>query len=259
MRLDGKVTVITGAAQGIGLGCAEEFAAHGAKVVLSDVLAEKCDEEAARIAGEFGVEAISIPCDVSKEADVDGLFQKTVDHFGTLDIAVANAGVIKAGSILDLSPEDFDQVLGVNLRGVFLTGQTAAKIMVDKGVKGAIVNMASTNAVVAIPNQLAYVTSKGGVVQLTKAMALALAEHGIRVNGIGPGSIMTDVLKSVMNDDAARKMILSRTPLRRIGDPREIGQVAVFLASEYASYLTGQTIYPDGGRLSLNYVVPVDD
>lgn len=259
MKLDGKVTVITGAAQGIGLGCAEEFAAHGANVVLSDVLAKKCKAEAARIAGEFGVEAIAIPCDVSKEADVKALFKQTVDHFGTLDIAVANAGVIKAGSILDLSPEDFDQVLGVNLRGVFLTGQAAAKIMVDKGIKGAIVNMASTNAVVAIPNQLAYVTSKGGVVQLTKAMALALAEHGIRVNGIGPGSIMTDVLKSVMNDDAARKMILSRTPLRRIGDPREIGQVAVFLASEYASYLTGQTIYPDGGRLSLNYVVPVDD
>ena len=259
MRLDGKVAVITGAAQGIGLGCAEEFAAHGAKVVLSDVLADKCAAEARRIADEFGVDTLSIPCDVSQEAQVKALFEKTVDTFGTLDIAVANAGVIKAGSILDLSAEDFDQVLGVNLRGVFLTGQAAAKTMVAQGVKGAIVNMASTNAVVAIPNQLAYVTSKGGVVQLTKAMALALAEHDIRVNGIGPGSIMTDVLKSVMNDDAARKMILSRTPLRRIGDPREIGQVAVFLASDYASYLTGQTIYPDGGRLSLNYVVPVED
>lgn len=259
MRLDGKVAVITGAAQGIGLGCAEEFAAHGAKVVLSDVLAEKCDEEARRIATEFGVDAVSIPCDVSQEAQVKALFEKTIDAFGTLDIAVANAGVIKAGSILDLPPEDFDQVMGVNLRGVFLTGQAAAKTMVAHGVKGVIVNMASTNAVVAIPNQLAYVTSKGGVVQMTKAMALALAEHGIRVNGIGPGSIMTDVLKSVMNDEAARKMILSRTPLRRIGDPREIGQVAVFLASDYASYLTGQTIYPDGGRLSLNYVVPVED
>ena len=174
-------------------------------------------------------------------------------------MTVANAGIIKAGSILELSADDFDQVMGVNLRGVFLTGQAAAKTMVAKGVKGAIVNMASTNAVVAIPNQVAYVTSKGGVVQLTKAMALGLAEHGIRVNGIGPGSIMTDVLKSVMNDEAARNMILSRTPLRRIGDPREIGQVAVFLASDYASYLTGQTIYPDGGRLSLNYVVPVED
>ena len=259
MRLDGKVTVITGAAQGIGLGCAEEFAAHGAKVVLSDILAETCEDEAQRIANEFGVETLAIPCDVSKEGDVAALFDKTVNHFGTLDVTVANAGIIKAGSILELSPDDFDQVMGVNLRGVFLTGQAAAKTMVAKGVKGAIVNMASTNAVVAIPNQVAYVTSKGGVVQLTKAMALGLAEHGIRVNGIGPGSIMTDVLKSVMNDEAARKMILSRTPLRRIGDPREIGQVAVFLASEYASYLTGQTIYPDGGRLSLNYVVPVED
>ncbi len=259
MRLDGKVTVITGAAQGIGLGCAEEFAAHGAKVVLSDVLADRCEEEAQRIAAEFGVETLAIHCDVSKQDDVDALFEKALDHFGTLDVTVANAGIIKAGSILELSADDFDQVMGVNLRGVFLTGQAAAKTMVAKGVKGAIVNMASTNAVVAIPNQVAYVTSKGGVVQLTKAMALGLAEHGIRVNGIGPGSIMTDVLKSVMNDEAARNMILSRTPLRRIGDPREIGQVAVFLASDYASYLTGQTIYPDGGRLSLNYVVPVED
>ncbi len=259
MKLDGKVAVITGAAQGIGLGCAEEFAAHGARLVLSDILADKCAQEAARIGREFGVDAISVPCDVSKEDEVAARFAEAQKRFGTVDVAVANAGIIKAGSILDLSPEDFDAVLGVNLRGVFLTGQAAARLMVDQGVKGSIINMASTNAVVAIPNQLAYVTSKGGVVQLTKAMALALAEHGIRVNGIGPGSIMTDVLKTVMNDDEARKMILSRTPLRRIGDPREIGQVAVFLASDYASYLTGQTIYPDGGRLSLNYVVPVDD
>lgn len=259
MRLDGKIAVITGAAQGIGLGCAEEFAAHGANLIMSDILEERCATEAKRIAAEFGVEVHAMACDVSQEADIAKLFDSCLEKFGTLDIAVANAGIIKAGSILDLSPADFDTVMGVNLRGVFLTGQIAAKTMVKLDVKGSIINMASTNAVVAIPNQVAYVTSKGGVVQLTKAMALGLAEHGIRVNGIGPGSIMTDVLKSVMNDDDARRMILSRTPLRRIGEPREIGQVAVFLASEYASYLTGQTIYPDGGRLSLNYVVPVEE
>jgi NAD(P)-dependent dehydrogenase (short-subunit alcohol dehydrogenase family) len=128
--------------------------------------------------------------------------------------------------------------------------------MVKQG-KGAIVNMSSTNAVVAIPNQVPYATSKGGVNQLTKVMALALADKGVRVNAIGPGSILTDLLKTVMSDEAARQKILSRTPMGRCGEPAEIAKVALFLASDEASYLTGQTIYPDGGRLALNYTVPV--
>jgi glucose 1-dehydrogenase len=139
---------------------------------------------------------------------------------------------------------------------VFLVGQAAARAMVAQG-KGAIVNMSSTNAVVAIPNQVPYATSKGGVNQLTKVMALALADKGVRVNAIGPGSILTDLLKTVMQDEAARRKILSRTPMGRCGEPSEIAKVALFLASDDASYLTGQTIYPDGGRLALNYTVPV--
>ena len=122
---------------------------------------------------------------------------------------------------------------------------------------GAIINMSSINAVMAIPAQLAYVTSKGALAQLTKAMALGLAPHGIRVNAIGPGTIATDILKGVMTDDQAKNRILSRTPLGRFGEPEEIAKVAVFLAGDDASYITGQTIYPDGGRLALNYTVPV--
>jgi NAD(P)-dependent dehydrogenase (short-subunit alcohol dehydrogenase family) len=259
MKLDNKVAIVTGAARGIGLACAEEFAAHGAHVMLSDVLEDQCDSEARRIAQEFGVKTESIRCDVANKQDVDNLITETLNKFGTLDIAVANAGIAKAGTILDLDAEDFDEVLAINLRGVFLTGQAAAKVMVAKGVKGSIVNMSSTNAVVAIPNQLAYVTSKGGVSQLTKAMAIGLAEHGIRVNAIGPGSIMTDILRSVAADKTAMRELLSRTPLRRIGKPDEVGKVAVFLSSEYASYITGQTIYPDGGRLALNITVPVEE
>jgi NAD(P)-dependent dehydrogenase (short-subunit alcohol dehydrogenase family) len=114
-------------------------------------------------------------------------------------------------------------------------------------------------AVLSIPHQLAYVTSKGGLAQLTRVSALALAEHGIRVNAIGPGSIMTDLLKHVMSDEAARRMILSRTPMRRVGAPEEIASIALFLASSLSSYVTGQTIYADGGRMPLNYVVPVDE
>ena len=157
---------------------------------------------------------------------------------------------------LELEEADFDAVLRVNLKGAFLVGQAAAREMAKRG-GGAIVNMSSLNAVLAIPNQIPYVVSKGGINQLTKVMALALADKNIRVNAIGPGSIMTDILKGVMTDEAARAMILSRTPLGRIGEPEEVAKVALFLASDDASYVTGQCIYPDGGRLALNYTVPV--
>ncbi len=150
-------------------------------------------------------------------------------------------------------------MLRVNLKGVFLTGQAAARQMVAQGTGGTIVNMSSVNAVMAIPTITPYVVAKGGVNQLTKVMALALADKGIRVNAIGPGSILTDVFKQVVNDEAAVNTILSRTPLGRVGEPEEVAKVAVFLASEDSSYITGQTIYPDGGRLALNYTVPVKE
>ncbi|MCB1429502.1 MAG: SDR family oxidoreductase, partial [Nitratireductor sp.] len=152
-------------------------------------------------------------------------------------------------------------VLAVNLKGAFLCGQAVARQMVDQ-VKagrepGAIINMSSVNAVFAIANQVPYSVSKGGINQLTKVMSLSLASHGIRVNAIGPGSIMTQIFQSVANDKAAMDRILSRTPLGRVGDPAEIAGIALFLASADASYITGQTIYADGGRLPLNYTVPV--
>ncbi|MGH6913644.1 MAG: SDR family NAD(P)-dependent oxidoreductase, partial [Geminicoccales bacterium] len=161
---------------------------------------------------------------------------------------------IKTAAFLDISEADFDAVLRVNLKGVFLVGQAAARAMVAQG-KGVIVNMSSVNAMVAIANQVPYVTSKGAINQLTKVMALALADKGVRVNAVGPGSILTDLLKVVMDDDAARRKILSRTPMGRCGEPREVAQVVAFLASDDASYLTGQCLYPDGGRLALNYTV----
>jgi NAD(P)-dependent dehydrogenase (short-subunit alcohol dehydrogenase family) len=154
-------------------------------------------------------------------------------------------------------------VLRVNLKGVFLVGQAVARQMVKQiaagGAPGAIVNMSSINAVVAIAGLAAYSASKGGINQLTKVMALSLAPHGIRVNAIGPGSIMTDMLASITTDKAARHRVLSRTPLGRVGDPSEIASIAAFLVSDDASYVTGQTIYADGGRLPLNYTVAVKD
>ncbi len=258
MRLKDKVAVVTGGAQGIGRACAERFAAEGARVVIADIDDEKGSAAADAINAahaDGGEVAAFVPCDVGDGSQVKAMIEATVERFGGLDICLSNAGIIHTAGFLDIAEADFDRVLRVNLKGVFLTGQAAARRMAARG-GGVIINMSSVNAVLAIPDQVPYVTAKGGVKQLTKVMALALAPHGIRVNAIGPGSIMTDMLKVVMHDAAARTKILSRTPMGRCGEVDEVAAVAAFLASDDASYLTGQTIYPDGGRLSLNYTVP---
>ena len=257
ISLEGRNAIVTGAARGIGAACALAFARHGANLVLGDVLEEACAETAGRIRRRPG-------CRRGREGRREpgrGLRRSPgwacTEHFGNCDILLNNAGIIMPGSILDGALEDFDRVLSVNLRGTYMMSRLVARHMVERGVKGAIINMSSTNAVVTIPNQLAYAVSKGGVAQLTKVMAMALAPHDIRVNAIGPGSIATDMLAAVMADEQGRRTILSRTPMGRIGEPEEVASVAVFLASDYASYLTAETIYPDGGRLALNYTVPL--
>ncbi len=256
MRLKDKVTVVTGAAAGIGLACAQRFAGEGAKVVLSDIDGDK-GAAAAQAIAETGAEARFVPCDVGDKAQVDALIVAAVAAYGGLDCAIANAGIVHACDFLELAEEDFDRVIRVNLKGVFLTGQAAARQMVAQGRGGTIINMSSVNAVMAIPAIAPYVAAKGGVNQLTKVMALSLVDHGIRVNAIGPGSILTEVFKSVATDRAAMNKILSRTPMGRVGEPDEVASVALFLACEDSSYITGQTIYPDGGRMALNYTVPV--
>jgi NAD(P)-dependent dehydrogenase (short-subunit alcohol dehydrogenase family) len=251
MRLKDKIAIITGAAQGIGLGVARLFAAEGAQVVLAD-----WDDQHGRAAASQIREAVFIPCDVGDATQARQLVVQTANQFGRVDVCVNNAGIIRAADVLEVTEEDFDAVLRVNLKGAFLVAQAAAREMVKQGA-GSIINMSSVNAVMAIPNQLPYNVSKGGLNQLTRVMAVALASRGVRVNAIGPGSIMTDMLKIVMNDEAARQTILSRTPMGRCGEVEEIARVALFLASDESSYLTGQVIYADGGRLPLNYVVPV--
>ena len=257
MRFADQVVIVTGGAQGIGRACVEAFAAEGAAVVVADVDAQSGERTAAAIEAQGG-RAAFIQTDVGDASQAQRLVDRTLAAFGRLDVLINNAGIIKTAEFLEISEADFDAVLRVNLKGVFLVGQAAARAMVGQG-KGAIVNMSSANAVVAIANQVPYVTSKGAVNQLTKVMALALADKGVRVNAIGPGSILTDLLKVVMSDEAARRRILSRTPLGRCGEASEVAKVALFLASDDASYLTGQCIYPDGGRLALNYTVPVPD
>ncbi|MFK3667759.1 SDR family NAD(P)-dependent oxidoreductase [Ochrobactrum teleogrylli] len=256
MQLEGKVAIVTGAARGIGYAIAKRFLMDGASVVLSDI-DNTATLQAVKDLEQFG-DARAMAADVGDKLDIHNLMTYTVTNLGEIDILVNNAGIVHKADFLDLKEEDFDRVMRVNLKGAFLCGQAVAKRMVARveagGEAGTIINMSSINAIFGLPDQLAYSVSKGGLSQLTRTMAVALAKWGIRVNAIGPGSIQTDMLSAVNTDAEARKTILSRTPLGRIGDPGEIASIASFLASRDASYITGQTIYADGGRLPLSYL-----
>ncbi|TDH37801.1 SDR family oxidoreductase [Pseudohoeflea suaedae] len=261
MRLDGETAIVTGGAKGIGLAIARRLAEEGAKVVIADVDVEAGKQAERDLAAVGTVEFVE--ADVSERLDVHNLITAAVDNHGPLGILVNNAGIVHQADFLEIEEEDFDRVIWVNLKSAFLCGQAAARQMVkqlEDGVKpGRIINMSSINDTVALPNQVPYSVSKGAVKQLTRVMALALAPHGIRVNAIGPGSIMTDMLAAVNNDPDAKNRILSRTPIGRVGEASEIASVAAFLASDDSSYMTGQVVYVDGGRLPLNYTVPVRD
>ncbi|KAL4434138.1 hypothetical protein ABPG75_000579 [Micractinium tetrahymenae] len=256
--LANKVALITGGAKGIGYACAQALGRAGAKVLLADVDTAALTKAEQELRGE-GIAASTAVCDVGDKAQVEAAVAAAVSAFGSLDVAVCNAGIVRAAGFLEMSEEDFDAVIRVNLKGIFLTGQAAARQMVAQGRGGAIVTMSSVNGLTAIPSICGYNASKGGVNNLTRCMALALAPHKIRVNAVGPGSIRTDVLASVVSDKAAMDKVLSRTPMLRVAEPIEVGNVVKFLCSDDASYMTGQVVYVDGGRLALNYTVPVPE
>ena len=247
-RLSGKRAVVTGAAQGIGRAIAAAFVAEGAEIMLADI------DAAGVAAAAQALGQASMMVDVAQKSELDRLFVQVAAQWGGLDILVNNAGVTHAAELDELTEEDFDRVFAINLKAALWGTQAAARLMPPGS---AVVNISSVNAVLAIPNQIPYAVSKAALKQLTNVTALALAPQGIRVNAIGPGSIMTDMLAGIMTDQAAQDRIMSRTPLGRCGEPEEVAAVAVFLASSESSYITGQTIYPDGGRLGLNYTVPL--
>lgn len=254
--LQGKVSIITGAANGIGQACARLFAQQGAKVVLADIQDAQGQALAQELQGQ-GHQAIFVHCDVGLKADVDALVQQVLVEHGRIDVLVSNAGIFKAAPFLEVSESDFDEVLRVNLKGAFLVGQAAARAMKATG-GGAIVHMSSVNGVMAIPEIASYNVSKGGINQLTRAMALALADDGIRVNAVAPGTIATELARqAVLTSDAARTKIMSRTPMKRLGEPEEVARAVAFLAGDASSYITGEILTIDGGRTALNYTVAV--
>ncbi|MGQ7843975.1 SDR family NAD(P)-dependent oxidoreductase [Granulosicoccus sp. 3-233] len=246
---DKPLALVTGAAQGIGYACAEALAEQGARLILCDI-----DEHGVQTAADqLGGGAVAFTCDMGDTDQIEAMFDSIEAEHGVVEILVNNAGIALPGDFLDTSLEQFRKVIDVNLIGTFAALQRAARSMVANKVEGSIVNMSSINAVVAIPSIAAYCSSKGGVMQLTKASALALAPHNIRVNAVGPGSIDTAMMAGVNANPEAMNMVMSRTPLKRVGRAREIGDVVAFLASSKASYVTGETIYVDGGRLGMNY------
>jgi glucose 1-dehydrogenase len=258
--LHGRAFIVTGGAQGIGEACVRRLAQEGAMVAawdLADLPGQKLEAELNFKANGNVGRVVYQRCNVAVKAEVEAALAATLAAFGRIDGLVNNAGIFKAAPFLDITEEDWDAVLDVNLKGSFLVGQAVCRELATAG-KGAVVNMSSVNGTLAIPTIASYNASKGAINQLTRVMALALADQGVRVNAVAPGTIATELARSaVLTSDEAKARIMSRTPMKRLGEPKEIADVVAFLLSDAASYVTGEIVVVDGGRMTLNYTVPV--
>jgi NAD(P)-dependent dehydrogenase (short-subunit alcohol dehydrogenase family) len=250
MKLLGKVAVVTGAGAGNGKAIAFGFAKEGAKIAVLDI-DEKAGRETAKEINGMGRDSIFLLGDVSDFQDVSKAVQAAMDRFGRIDILVNNAGILSRVHFLDLTEEEWDRVLRVNLRGTFVCSQKVANEMKKEGKGGVIINISSISGEVARPNTAAYVASKGAVKMLTKAMAVDLAQHKIRVNAIAPGYVRTAMTEKIFQDQAYLNKLLDRIPLGYIASPEDLVGPAVFLASEESRYITGTILFVDGGWLTL--------
>jgi len=248
MRLSGKVAIITGAATGIGQGIALEFAREGASVVVDYVGNAAPDDTLAQIRA-LGGNAIGVAANVADPAQVQSLIQQTVAKFGKLDILVNNAGIEKKIAFVDYPLDEWQKILAVNLTGPFLCAQAAARQMNAQGNGGRIINISSVHEDLPMPTNAPYCTSKGGLRMLMRTIAVELAPHNITVNNIGPGAVFTPIDDDVEKDTKLNAAILAEIPLGRWGQPRDIANMAVYLASDDASYVTGSTFFVDGGML----------
>jgi glucose 1-dehydrogenase len=248
-RLIGKTAIVTGGTRGIGRGIAIAFGREGANVVISGTNAALCEEVACIIRSEGG-SAIGIPCDLSEFDQIQALFDKSLELFGEINIMVNNGAMITFESFIDIKPESVRKMLDVNLLGTFYCGQRAAKEMIRQGKGGKIINLSSIMEKVGTVHLTHYGASKGGVMMLTKCMAIELAEHKIHVNAIGPGVIDTDQHAANFAKPGAKEAAISRIPLGRTGDPADIANTALFLATDESDFMTGTTIFVDGGQTS---------
>jgi NAD(P)-dependent dehydrogenase (short-subunit alcohol dehydrogenase family) len=251
MDLKNKVAVVTGARRGMGKIHALALVKAGAKVVVSDISLEDCEKVVGEIE-KIGGKALAINCDVSKKTEVDEMIKKTVKEFGKVDILVNNAGICQFKPFLELTEEEWDRTLDINLKGYFLCSQAAAKEMA-KQKAGVIVNIASVamgQQGIGFPNIVHYCASKGGIAAMTEALALELAPYNIRVNAIAPGMIDTPMIDTVKKDPQQERAILARVPMQRIGKPEEVSNLVLFLSSDDSSYMTGSTVVIDGGWLA---------
>jgi glucose 1-dehydrogenase len=251
LRLEGKNTLVTGASSGIGRAIAIRFAREGANVAINyrgDH--EQADAESVRqqaSAANQISKVITARADVTSENEIKAMFQEAIETLGSLDVLVNNAGIQKACPSDQLEAADFDKVLGVNLRGPFLCAREALRHFLSRGKPGVILNNSSVHQIIPKPTYLSYSLSKGGMANLTRTLALEYADRKIRVNAVGPGAIVTPINKAWIDDPEARAAVESHIPIGRAGEADEIASVFAFLASDEASYITGQTLFACGG------------
>jgi NAD(P)-dependent dehydrogenase (short-subunit alcohol dehydrogenase family) len=248
LSLEGKVAIVTGGSRGIGRSIALGFAEAGADVVVASRTAADLEKVAQEIEG-LGRRGLAVPGNVSVKADVDNVVAKTVERFGAVDILVNNAAMNIMRPLVDLREDGWDKVMNVCLKGYFLCSQAAAKVMMEKR-RGNIINIASTGAAKAAVGLGAYGIAKAGVVMLTQILAVELASYNIRVNAIGPSLVRTKFSEPMWANPDGLKALEATIPLGRIAEPEDIMSVALFLASDASSYVTGQTMYVDGGTLA---------